>query len=343
MIIDPKLKLDFCDVLLVPTESDLESRKQVSLSRSFHFRWSKNKISCIPVCAANMHKTGTLRMARVLSSHGMITCLSKHIEPLDIDMFLEEKEENEYCLNYVAFSSGSRKDDICRIVSLLEKYHQVKMVCLDVANGYCKSFLNFIKDFRKDYPDKIIIAGNVVTSDQACKIIENGADIVKVGIGSGSVCTTRRMTGIGYPQLSAIVDMQKNVHECGGLIMSDGGCQNAGDIAKALAANSDFVMIGGMLAGHDECIHSQEEDHTVFYGMSSYHAMENHYGNVSDYRASEGKIVSISSKGPVENTVKEILGGMRSACTYLNASSIDDISKNASFIQVNRQLNGMFS
>lgn len=345
MIIDQNIKLDFCDVLLVPTESDLESRKQVSLSRSFVFRWSKENIKCVPICAANMHKTGTLRMSREMSSHGMLTCLSKHINTVDINRYFSTLEEFEVnnIVNHISFSSGSRKEDINRIVSLLNEYPGVKFICLDVANGYCRSFLNFIKDFRQDYPDKVIIAGNVVTSDQACRIIESGADIVKVGIGSGSVCTTRKMTGVGYPQWSAIRDMHYAVHKCGGLIMSDGGCQNPGDISKAFAINADFVMLGGMLAGHDECVHEDSDDPTVFYGMSSYHAMESHYGTISDYRASEGKIVSISSKGPVSNTLKEIMGGIRSACTYLNSSSIDQISKNANFIQVNRQLNGMFS
>ncbi len=349
MIIDTNPKLDFCDVLIVPTESDLESRKQVSLSRSFSFRWSPHKITTTPIVAANMHKVGTLKLAHKMSEFNMMTCLSKHIDTDRINSFLDSIEDfndsNRLCkfMSSIGFSLGTRGEDIDRVFSLMKNFPQVNTICIDVANGYCKSFRRFIKDFRKDFKDKVIIAGNVVTADEACKIIDAGADIVKIGIGSGSVCTTRKITGIGYPQFSAIMEIQNKVHSIGGFLMSDGGCQVPGDICKAFSAGADFVMLGGMLAGHEECVHTEEDCHMTFYGMSSEHAMRNHYGQIAEYRASEGKVVKVKSKGSVVETVKEIMGGIRSCCTYLNCEVIEKMPQNAKFVVVNRQLNGMFS
>jgi GMP reductase len=349
MIIDTNPKLDFCDVLIVPTESDLECRKQVSLSRSFSFRWSTRKITTTPIVAANMHKVGTLKLAYSMSEHNMMTCLSKHIDTDMINRFIDSvgdfsdsKIFNKF-IGSICFSLGTRGEDIDRVFSLMKNFPQVNVICIDVANGYCRSFKKFINDFRKDFKDKIIIAGNVVTSDQACKIIDAGADIVKIGIGSGSVCTTRKITGIGYPQFSAIMEIQKDVHSIGGFLMSDGGCQVPGDICKAFAAGADFVMLGGILAGHEECVHSNEDCHMTFYGMSSDHAMKSHYGQIAEYRASEGKVVKVNSRGSVSVTLKEILGGMRSCCTYLNCENIEKMPHNSKFVIVNRQLNGMFS
>lgn len=349
MIIDTNPKLDFCDVLIVPTESDLESRKQVSLSRSFSFRWSTHKITTTPIVAANMHKVGTLKLAHKMSENGMTTCLSKHIDVDEINRFIDSVEDfsdpekfNKF-ISSVGFSLGTRGEDIDRVFSLMRNFPQVNTICIDVANGYCKSFKKFINDFRKDFNDKIIIAGNVVTSEQACGIIDAGADVIKIGIGSGSVCTTRNITGIGYPQFSAIMEIQKDVHSVGGFLMSDGGCQFPGDICKAFAAGADFVMLGGMLAGHEECIYSDDDCHMTFYGMSSDYAMKSHYGQIAEYRASEGKVVKVQSKGGVSETIKEILGGIRSCCTYINCESIEKMPHNSKFVVVNRQLNGMFS
>lgn len=353
MIIDYTPKLDFCDVLLVPCHSELDSRSQVSLVRTFNnFKWSPYKINCIPIFAANMHKIGTLKVAKELSKLGLMTCLSKHISVSDMNNFLHSEdnlssffsvETSGKFFDSIAFSTGSKEEDISRLFSLMTAFPQVKTICIDVANGYRSSFLNFIADFRKDFKDHIIIAGNVVTSDQACRIIDSGADIVKVGIGSGSVCSTRNVTGVGYPQLSAVLEMQESVHDCGGFLMSDGGCQVPGDIAKAFAANADFVMLGGMLSGHNECVHEGTDDPCSFYGMSSYHAMETHYGSIAEYRSSEGKVVTVSAKGSISNTIQEILGGIRSACTYINCPSIEHMNKNAKFIIANRQINGMFN
>ncbi|MBN8477137.1 GMP reductase, partial [Sulfuritalea sp.] len=218
--------------------------------------------------------------------------------------------------------------------------------CVDVANGYTKSFIDFLQRLRTGYPNITIMAGNVVTGEMAEELILDGADIVKVGIGPGSVCTTRKMTGIGYPQLSAIIECADAAHGLGGLICADGGCTSPGDLAKAFGGGADFIMLGGMLAGHDECMGAVVEQDGAkklrFYGMSSRAAMDLHSGGVANYRAAEGKEVLLDPRGPVDGTVQEILGGVRSACTYVGAHKLRELSKRTTFIRVARQLNEVF-
>lgn len=224
--------------------------------------------------------------------------------------------------------------------------HPVQMVCVDVANGYTQRFGQFIKQLRRDYPHLIIMAGNVVTREMTEELILAGADIVKVGIGPGSVCTTRKMTGVGYPQLSAIIECADAAHGLGGLVCADGGCTNPGDIAKAFGAGADFVMLGGMLAGHDESggdlIEEGGKQYKRFYGMSSDTAMQIHSGGVASYRASEGKTVQIPYRGPVAVKIQDILGGLRSTCTYVGASRLKEVSKCTTFIRVTQQINEVF-
>ena len=215
----------------------------------------------------------------------------------------------------------------------------ISKVCIDVANGYSTRFLDFVKRFRDSYPAVSIMAGNVVTGDVTEQLILSGVDIVKVGIGPGSVCTTRKMTGIGYPQLSAVIECADAAHGLDGLICSDGGCVDPGDVAKAFAGGADFVMLGGMLAGHDECGGKIINNKMEFYGMSSKAAQDKHAGGVASYRASEGKKVLIPYKGPVAGTMQEILGGLRSTCTYVGAKSLKQLSKRTTFVMVSNQRN----
>jgi GMP reductase len=217
---------------------------------------------------------------------------------------------------------------------------------LDVANGYSQRFIDFVKDVRDKWPDKILIAGNVVTSEMTEALLLAGADIIKIGIGPGSVCTTRKVAGVGFPQLSAVMECADAAHGLGGFIMADGGCQSPGDVSKAFGAGADFVMLGGLLAGHDECegdvVDVDGEAYKRFYGMSSNTAMEKHSGGVATYRASEGKTVQVKYRGPVEDTIKQILGGVRSACTYTGARTLKQLPKCTTFVRVNRQLNTIF-
>ena len=231
--------------------------------------------------------------------------------------------------------------------AILPVLPDIKFICLDVANGYSESFVRFVKDVRKAFPTHTIMAGNVVTGEMVEELILSGADIIKVGIGPGSVCTTRKKTGVGYPQLSAVLECADAAHGLGGHIISDGGCTCPGDVCKAFGAGADFVMLGGMLAGHDECtgeIVTKPSGVKVkqFYGMSSATAMLKHHGGVAEYRASEGKTVEVPYRGDVDKTILDILGGLRSACTYTGASKLRELPIRTTFIRVSQQTNEVF-
>jgi len=336
-------KLDYSDVLIRPKRSVLESRKDVDLNRTFTFK-NGLKWTGVPIAAANMDTTGTIAMGKSLARHDMITCLSKHgHQPEDWQTLTHEEESN------MALSFGIKDRDLLVTNTGFSKefaYHW-DFFCLDVANGYSQKFVDFVKEVKDLWPEKIIIAGNVVTAEMTEALLLAGADIIKIGIGPGSVCTTRKIAGVGYPQLSAVIECADAAHGLGGFIMADGGCQSPGDVAKAFGAGADFVMLGGMLAGHEECAGELVTDdsgasHKVFYGMSSTTAMDKHSGGVATYKASEGKTVQVPYRGLVENTLQDIMGGVRSACTYTGARTIKQLPKCTTFVRVNRQLNTVF-
>jgi len=428
MQIEQDLKLDFKDVLIRPKRSTLTSRSKVTIKRQFQFMHSGQTWSGVPIIAANMDTIGTFRMAEALSSHSIMTALHKHHDVEDLKTFFLQKwyewasvqpNENPWSSNFW-YTMGTTETN-------LEKFKSFSrfggtgpdpyQLCIDVANGYQEGFVDFVKRIRHDHPRLTIMAGNVATGEMVQALILAGADVVKIGIGPGSVCTTRRMTGVGYPQLSAIIECADAAHgtkiegrEGNGLICADGGCTVPGDIVKAFAANADFVMLGGMLAGHDECEGEitnkvrkarpyeivdldlglgigtrryyrvvdtdiivlagavepgygkmsaaggfprlppsfyeevpSEESTMKFYGMSSKEAMTKHSGGVAEYRAAEGKVVEVPYRGPVENTVQEILGGLRSACSYVGAVRLKDLSLCTTFVRVSRQMNEVFS
>lgn len=344
MRLENDIKLDFKDVLLRPKRSTLRSRSQVSLDRTFTFRNSKKTWTGVPIIAANMDTVGTFEMAKALGKERLITAVHKHYT---IDQWRAFAKSNPETLKYVAVSSGISEDDFKKLSGVLTAVTGVNFVCLDVANGYSQFFVDFIKRVRAAFPEHTIMAGNVVTGEMVEELVLSGADIVKVGIGPGSVCTTRKKTGVGYPQLSAVIECADAAHGLGGAIIADGGCTNPGDVVKAFGGGSDFVMLGGMFAGHDE---SEGKLVTVggrkfkeFYGMSSHTAMTKHSGGVADYRASEGKHVHVPYKGPVIETIKDILGGLRSACTYVGASELKHLSKRTTFIRVTQQTNEVFA
>ncbi len=344
MRIEDDVKLDYSDVLIRPKRSTLESRKDVDLHREFKFKNGKVWRG-IPIAAANMDTIGTLEMARVLSEFDMLTCASKHIDCWDTDEDFQNRN--------IAVSFGMSEADEERLLSTTgslvsgEFMENKDFICLDVANGYSQKFIDFVKEVRERWPEKILIAGNVVTAEMTEALILSGADIIKIGIGPGSVCTTRKVAGVGYPQLSAVIECADAAHGLGGFIMADGGCQSPGDVAKAFGAGADFVMLGGMLSGHDECAGDDVIDDGVrykqFYGMSSDTAMNKHSGGVATYRASEGKTVRVPYRGPVSDTVKQILGGIRSACTYCGANRLKDLTKCCTFVKVYRQMNDVFN
>lgn len=327
------VKLDFKDVLITPKRSALASRSQVNLERTFKFR-SGNSWSGIPIIAANMDGVGTFAMDEELNKHKMLVALTKHFDGFDlVNHFVQQHHSSIYSLG-ISQSDLEKFDDVYHS----ETYLQSMKVCIDVANGYTQAFVDFIKNFRDKYPNVVLMAGNVVTPEMTEELIIAGVDVVKVGIGPGSVCTTRKMTGIGYPQLSAIIECADAAHGLRGHIIADGGCSVPGDIVKAFAAGADFVMLGSMLAGHKEGGATTFGDNK-FYGMSSDTAMDLHNGGVANYRASEGKTVEIPYRGEVSRTLKDILGGLRSACTYVGAAELKELSKRTTFVRVTQQLN----
>ena len=342
MRIEQDIKLDFKDVLIRPKRSTLTSRSEVDISRTYEFLYSKKKYHGIPIIAANMDTTGTLAMARALSQHQVSTALHKHYSDEELLAFFAEPQGAS---NF--YSMGITAPDFEKFKRVMDQANgTIENVCVDVANGYTKAFISFIHKLRAAYPEITIMAGNVVTGEMTEELILDGVDIVKVGIGPGSVCTTRRMAGVGYPQLSAIIECADAAHGLRGFICADGGCTSPGDLAKAFGAGADFIMLGGMLAGHDECGSDIVEVNGVkkmrFYGMSSREAMTKYSGGVAGYRASEGKEVLLDYRGPVENTLQDILGGVRSACTYVGARTLKELSKRTTFVRVTQQINEVF-
>ncbi len=371
MRLEEDIKLDYKDVLIQPKRSALASRSQVALDRRFLFKnfepdfyhgsWKDYHYDGIPIMAANMDGVGTFEVAEKLASMKLFTCLTKTYSESEIVNFFQSGSDD--LTEHVAVSIGISEADLEKFRAI---YKQItiglKYVCIDVANGYSERFVEFVQNFRKTYPSLVIIAGNVVTREMTEQLILSGADIVKIGIGPGSCCSTRIQTGIGYPQLSAVIECADAAHGLGGHIIADGGCSTPGDVAKAFSAGADFVMLGSMLAGtdqgsgevitkryvtnelkpipkmsgtaYDEDERVVEEKHFVqFYGMSSQTANDKHFGGLKDYRSSEGRTVLVDYKGDMQPVIQNILGGLRSACTYAGAEKLKHLPKCATFVR----------
>ena len=339
MKIDYTPQLDFNNVLIRPKRTVLNSRSNVDMEREFRFPHSKQVWKGVPVIAANMDTTGTFGVYYVLSKHKMITSLHKFY---GVDDFKSKELDPDYFM----VSSGINFDKIEELKTIIT-ITKAKWLCIDVANGYMKKMVDFCRLVRDMFPNLIIVAGNVATREMVEELIINGkVDVVKVGIGPGSACLTRMKTGVGVPQLSAIIECADAAHGLGGFIIGDGGITCPGDMSKAFGGGADFVMMGGQFAGHDEnpgkVIEENGNKMKLFYGMSSEHAMNKHYGQMAKYRSSEGREIKIPYKGPLENTILDYLGGVRSTCTYINAKCIKHIPKCTTFILASQQLNTHF-
>ena len=343
MRIEEDLKLDYSDVLFRPKRSTLSSRKDVDLKRTYKFKYSKNEWSGIPIMAANMDGVGELGIAEKLSNYGMITCLTKQHDLKTIKRNSSVKGIHQHLI----LSTGTSAEDYKRLNEILKECSFFEFICIDIANGYSDHFSKFVSSVREKYPTKTIIAGNVVTADMTQELVMNGADIVKVGIGPGSVCTTRIQTGVGYPQLSAVIECADAAHGLGAHIIADGGCTCPGDVSKGFGGGADFVMLGGMFAGHDEgkgkIVKSNGSKYIEFYGSSSETANKKHYGGLSNYRSSEGRTVRVKYRGKIKDTIQDILGGVRSSCTYVGAPSLKQLSKCTTFVRVAKQFNDTFT
>ena len=382
MRIEEDIKLDYKDVLIRPKRSTLGSRKDVDVQRGFTFRNYKPEVidrgpdytfdtgpyrhyRGTPIMAANMDGVGTFEMADTLATGGIFTCLVKTYSVNELVSYFskDDKSHDPARTEFVAMSIGITDRDYAKFRDVYEQVgNSLKYVCIDVANGYSERFATFVRGMRNNYPNIVIIAGNVVTGEMTEELILNGADIVKVGIGPGSVCTTRIQTGVGYPQLSAVIECADAAHGLGGHIIADGGCTCPGDVAKAFAGGADFVMLGGMLAGHDqgggEVITKkfmtnemstgttrkiEEKKFVQFYGMSSDAANTKHFGGLKDYRSSEGREVLVPFRGEVNSTIQAILGGVRSTCTYAGAEKLKQLTKCTTFVRVNNQFNSVYA
>jgi len=389
MRIEEDMKLDYKDVLIRPKRSTLGSRKEVDLQRGFTFRNYKPYVATdvlpdgypvvqkqerhyrgTPIMASNMDGVGTFEMADTLATGGIFTCLVKTYSVNELVGYFDQDDRSHdpARTEYVAMSIGITDADHQKFRNVYEQTgSRLKYVCIDVANGYSERFAQFVKEFRNQYPNIVIIAGNVVTGEMTEELILSGADIVKVGIGPGSVCTTRIQTGVGYPQLSAVMECADAAHGLGGHVIADGGCTCPGDVAKAFAGGADFVMLGGMLAGHDqgggevitkyystgeqwfkpndETYHSvvTNKKFVQFYGMSSDAANKKHFGGLKDYRSSEGREVFVPYRGDVAATVQDILGGLRSTCTYAGAIRLKHLMRCTTFIRCTQQFNSVYA
>ena len=337
MIIENEIKLDFNDVLIRPKRSTLSSWSGVNIEKTYRYLNSGITETIVPIIAANMDTVGTFAMSDQLEQERMQTCLHKYYTLDDlVDFFGKATRLNTF------YTIGIKEEDVEKLISVLDPgWSEVYKICIDVANGYQKVFVDHVKRIRDSFPHSCIMAGNVCTQEMVSELlISGGADIDKIGIGPGSVCTTRRITGCGYPQISAIIECADAAHGLGGHSCADGGCRHPGDVVKAFAAGADFVMLGGMFAGTDECEgewqYKDGNKSLKFYGMSSEDAMKAHNGGVGTYRTSEGKSTSVEYKGPVMNVIQEITGGLRSACAYVGARTLKDLPKCATFVRVNR-------
>jgi len=353
MQIEDQVSLDYDDVLIKPKRSILKSRKQVDITRELKFRWSGQEWSGVPIIAANMDSTGTMHMFGSLSGYGMMTALHKFYNKEQLVSFFSDDASED--LDRVFYSLGMRDDDWDKFAAVwaeLPQEFRPKMVCIDVPSAYLETFVDFLRRFRDTYPSVTIMAGNVCTGEMTEALVLAGADIVKVGIGPGSGCLTRRVAGVGVPQLTAVIDCADAAHGLKGWICADGGIVHPGDLGKAFGGGADFIMMGGVLSGHHECEGELMDadgnpvgfDHPgpkfmKFYGMSSDEAMKKHYGGKADYRASEGRSVTIPYKGMVRNTIEEYLGGLRSTMSYIGAEKLKEIGRRTTFVRVNRVLN----
>lgn len=346
MRIAEDVKLDYDDVLLRPKRSTLSSRKEVTLERSFKFYHSPKKWTGVPIMTANMATCGTFEMARVLTPHKIITTFHKYYTVDELEGFFKDFDNPDFvCLTF-----GIRDEDMQKFEEIARRglLNKFSFLCIDVPNGYIQRFLECIQKIRTLAPEHIIIAGNVVTNEITEEIILAGADMVKIGIGPGSACSTRRMTGVGYPQLSAVIECADAAHGIAndqghGLVIADGGQKYPSCVAKAFCAGADFNMFGSMFSGFDqsagELVEKDGKKYKEYFGSSSNKALDVFYGKKDAHRASEGRYVLMPYKGDINVFLQDLFGALRSTGTYIGARTLKEFSRRATFVRVNRQLN----
>lgn len=355
MRIEDDIKLDFKDVLIRPKRSEAASRAAVELKKSYTFLNSKNTWEGVPIIAANMDTTGTLAMATELAKHKCMTALHKHYSLEQLTNFFN-RDKNPLC-DFAFYTIGMKATDLEKLVQVNKQVGHITNICIDVANGYTQQFVDHCKSIRQKFPRANIMVGNVCTPEMVSELILTGtADIIKIGVGPGSVCTTRIVAGVGFPQLSAIIECADAAHGLRGHVCADGGCTQPGDLSKAFGAGADFVMLGGMLSGHEECEGEWEfaadaqgqkqKKSLLFYGMSSKPAVEKYSGGLDSYRAAEGRVVRVPYRGSISDNggvIQQIMGGLKSACAYVGAESLKDLPKCTTFVKCTRTHNDVFA
>lgn len=331
MRIIEEIQLNYKDVLIRPKRSTLTSRSEISLLRTFKFKYGNQALTCHPIIASNMDCTGTFEMAKSLAEENCMTALHKFFPAVELNAKFKDVIDNTW------YSLGMRQEDLDKLAKLT---FTPKFINIDVPNGYLQKFVEHCASVREKYPDAVIMAGNVSTGEMVEELIVNGkVDIVKIFIGPGSGCLTQYKTGVGQGTISSIIECSDAAHGLNGHVCADGGIKSPGDVAKAFGAGSDFVMIGGFFTGTDECSGEWEyafdkKINFSYYGMSSAEAMTKYYGGVDKYRTAEGKVVTVKYKGPVKDAVQDILGGLRSTGTYIGARCLKDFPKCTTFIKV---------
>lgn len=344
------VKLDFSNVLIVPRKSNVISRKNVSLKKYMTFKTYNKTIHWegVPIISSNMDTVTNLETFKILKRYDYISCFPKHYNA----EWLETLPTELVNVNNYMLSCGINEEDVNILVKLVEaldkKNIKVKFVCIDVANGYLDKVADVLKYLRETLKDVVLVAGNIVTPEGAIELVKSGANIIKTGIGSGSVCLTRLQTGVGYPQLSALSECYDVINRSGAYQISDGGIVHIGDIAKAYIGGADFVMMGGMFAGHTESpgtLHYDEktnEFYKAYYGMASEKAVNKYNDGMKNYRTYEGKEVKIKHKGEIKNTIENINGGLRSSCSYVNANNLYELRDNARFVRAYNTHNSVY-
>lgn len=354
MRIEDEIKLDFKDVLIRPKRSEAASRSSVVLEKTYRFLNSQNEWKGVPIIAANMDTTGTFAMAKELAKYDCMTCLHKHYPIEELVQFFN-RDLNPASKN-AFYTIGLKEDDLEKLDKVVKQVGHIENICIDVANGYTQYFVDHCKKIREKFPKSTLMVGNVCTPEMVSELLLTGsADIIKIGIGPGSVCTTRIVAGVGFPQLSAIIECADAAHGLRGHVCADGGCTQPGDLSKAFGAGADFVMLGGMFSGHDECEGEWEystnengekvRSSLLFYGMSSKPAIEKYSGGLAGYRAAEGRVVRVPYKGSVHDeggVMQQILGGIKSACAYVGASCLKDLPKCTTFVRCARTHNDVY-
>jgi GMP reductase len=342
MIVEDKKYYDFSDVLIKPRMTTMTSRSEASIEREFYFKNSGQTIVSSPIIISNMDIVGNFTMAKAVDHHKIMTCFHKFYTLVNYDLELNQDETKSF--NFVTIGIGEISFNHILNMKNLGFFAKNKLgICVDVANGYMTSLWPYLEKLRKMLPNTVIMAGNICTPEPIQAFANVGVDVIKAGVGSGAQCLTRTVAGVGVPQFTAVMDCVEAADKLGILVCSDGGINDYADFGKALGAGADFVMSGSMFAGHHESggdvITLGGKQYKEMYGMSSRTAQNKYYGGMAKYRASEGRTSLIPLKGPVEDTIQNIFGGIRSAMSYTNSRTLEEFPSNVTFIPVNDTIN----